>query len=71
MCNKTNIDMNQAIILKKITLAKETAKMFSSGKVRSQEDIVQIARVWMTDLSISFKHALTLIDEIVTTLNAA
>ncbi len=52
------------------TLASSTADMFMTGKIKSQKDIVEVAKVWMSDLGVDFRTALVLIHNLVSKLAA-
>lgn len=63
---KTNkIMTTQATDLKLQTLSEVTVKAFMAGQIQSQDDLVMLARVWMTDLAIGFKEALEMVNGLV------
>jgi hypothetical protein len=47
--------------LKLQSLTEVTVKAFRGGKIQSQDDLITLARVWMTDLAIGFKEALEMV----------
>jgi hypothetical protein len=51
--------------LKLQTLSEVTVKAFMAGQIKSQDDLVTLARVWMTDLAIGFKEALEMVSGLI------
>lgn len=52
------------------TLSEMTVKSFMNGMINSENDIVTLAKVWMTDLEIGFKEALEMINKIQNQISA-
>lgn len=52
------------------TLSEMTVKAFMNGSIKSQDDLVTVARIWMTDLEIGFKEALEYINKIQVQISA-
>lgn len=55
--------------IKRTTLDLSLVKMLIKSEIKTQDDIVQVARVYMTDLEISFKDSLNMVNEVIETYN--
>lgn len=64
--DSTNQITMTTLALKELTLNMSVAQLIVAGQVKTQDDLVTIAKFYMTDLKISFKEALDKIADLQT-----